>query len=131
MRMNGNRINRHLKKARNAILESDGINVTIIYKKLVSSGFDPSTGTNTDTFEEYELDNVIRSDTALEAQGASTTLSAIGFDSGQKYYFIKIEDMPRDIYSPDVLKDYIVDNEKEYAIKKAVPMQNILVKIKA
>ena len=128
MKINYTKIETQLKNVFNAFLNS-GMGRTVTYKKSVSSIYDPSTGINTDTYSYYEI-TAIRSDTALEAQGASTVLSAIGFKAGKMIYMIKNDDFPRtDTEDKNILKDVIVDNEIEYQVKKAVPIQGVFVRL--
>jgi len=106
------------------------LSTSVTYKKLSSNTYDPATGKNTQTFDEYSID-MVRSDTALEAQGSSTVLSAIGFQAGKMFYYVKYSDLNsiRSPRSSEILKDYIVDGGEEYLIKKAVPVFDVLVKI--
>ena len=100
---------------------------TVTYKHWDSSSF--VDGKNVDNYSDFSI-SVIRSDTALEAQAASTILAAMSFDSGQLFYLIQYKDMPRDPFSKDVLKDIIIDSSNEHQVKKAVPINGVLVKVK-
>lgn len=101
---------------------NSSMSTTVTYKKFESAAYDESTGKTTSNYSEYELD-VVRSDTALEAQKASTVLSAVGFSGGEMLMIIKYSDLPRDPYSKDIIKDFVIDsNNVEYTIKKAVPL---------
>lgn len=105
---------------------SNGPTTSVIYKKLISSDFDPQTGSNVKQYEDYEI-KVIRSDTSLEVSGASTVLKAIGFSAGEKVYIIPYNELPRDPLDQTIMKDIIVENDVEYKIKKAIPVFDVLV----
>lgn len=105
------------------------MSTTATYKVFDSAEYDASTGKNVSTYSEYSVD-VIRSNTALEAQGASTVLSAIGFDAGEMMFYLRAEDFPRDdFYDPDILKDYIVIGGRSHQIKKCVPVFDVFVAV--
>lgn len=108
-------------------LFNSDLSYTVTYKHWDSSSF--VDGKNVDNYSDYSV-SVIKSDTALEAQAASTILAAMSFESGQLFYLIKQSDMPRDPFSKDILKDIIVDDGKEHQLKKAVPIHGVLVKVK-
>jgi hypothetical protein len=100
-----------------------------VYKKFESSTYNASEGQNVSTYTEYSVD-VIRSSTALEAQGASTVLSAIGFEAGEMFFFLKASDIPRtNLYDSEILKDYIIIDGRDYQVKKCVPVFDIFAKI--
>ena len=106
-----------------------GIQTTITYKKFVSAIYNDSTGTSEITYAEYEIDT-IKVDASLQAQFASSVLAGVSFGAGQIVYLLKHSDMPRtDVYSPDVLKDYVVDNSEEKQVKMAIPMLNTFIKV--
>lgn len=123
---------KHINKMATALIKSlfaTELKETATYKKFDSNTYDPSTGKNTSTYSNYSV-KVIRSNTALEAQGASTVLSAIGFDAGEMFFFVQATDIPRtSLYDPDILKDYIIIDNRDYLIKKCVPIHNIFVKL--
>lgn len=110
------------------LLES-GIETTITYKMFVSNTYNDSTGMNESTYSEYEID-AIKMDAALQAQMASSMLAGVGFGAGEIHYLIKASDMPRtNIYSPDVLKDFISDDGEEKQIKLAQLLMKTFVKL--
>lgn len=110
------------------ILKS-GAESTVVYKLFQSSDYDDATGMNVDTYSEYEIE-AIRVDASLQAQWASTILAGVSFNAGEIIYIVKHSDMPRtDVYSTDILKDYITDNDMDRQIKNAIPIFDILVKI--
>lgn len=110
------------------ILKS-GAESTVVYKLFQSSDYDDDTGMNVDTYSEYEIE-AIRVDASLQAQWASTILAGVSFNAGEIIYIVKHSDMPRtDVYSTDILKDYITDNDMDRQIKNAIPIFDILVKI--
>lgn len=108
---------------------NSGAETHITYKLFVSSDFDDETGMNVDTYSEYEVP-AIRVDASLQAQLASTILAGVSFNSGEIIYMIQSKELPReDVYSPNILKDYIQDGTVERQIKNAVPIFDILVKV--
>lgn len=110
-------------------LFNSSLSIEVVYKKFESSSYDEATGKNTSTYSEYSID-AIRSNTALEAQGASTVLSAIGFEAGEMFFFIMAKDIPRtNLYDQEILKDYIVVDNQDYQVKKCVPVFEIFAKI--
>ncbi len=123
------RIKKLTKSLLNKLFNDRLLTTDVIYKKFESSNYDDSTGKNVVTYSEY-LITTIRSNTALEAQGSSTVLSAIGFTAGEMFFFIRAEDIPRDnLYDSTILKDYIVADNKEYIIKKCIPIFDIFCKV--
>jgi hypothetical protein len=119
--------NRAKKELRKWINSSAGRDV--IYKKLISStDLNPSTGSSTNTYNEYSI-RTLRSDTSLEAGSSSSLLNAVGFNSGTKFFCVLYSELPRDPYDANILKDYIVDGDKEHQIKKCVPIFQIFAKI--
>lgn len=119
--INFSNIEKRVKNFLDSAFNSSMIN-KVTYKKFESETYDEATGKSTTSYSEYELD-VVRSDTALEAQKASTILSAVGFSGGEMLMIAKYDDVPRDPYSKDIMKDFIIDgNNEEYTIKKAVPL---------
>jgi hypothetical protein len=111
-----------------SILDS-GIETTITYKMFVSNTYNDSTGMNESTYSEYAID-AIKVDAALQAQMASSMLAGVGFGSGEIHYLIKATDMPRtNIYSPEVLKDFISDADEEKQIKLAQLLMKTFVKL--
>ncbi len=111
------------------ILDS-GIETTITYKMFVAKTFDDSTGMQETTYSEYEV-KAIKMDASLQAQMASSMLAGVGFGSGEIHYLIKASDMPRtNIYSPDVLKDFINDAGEEKQIKLAQLLMKTFVRLK-
>ena len=122
-----------IKKQANALLKKlfndTELTTDVVYKKFESSTYDEMTGKNVSTYSDYAI-TTIRSNTALEAQGASSVLSAIGFDAGEMFFFIRAEDIPRDnLYSSEILKDYVVADNRDYQIKKRVPIFDIFAKV--
>lgn len=110
-------------------LFNSSLSTEVVYKKFESASYDEATGKNTSTYSEYSVD-AIRSNTALEAQGASTVLSAIGFEAGEMFFFIMAKDIPRtNLYDQEILKDYIVVDNQDYQVKKCVPVFEIFAKI--
>lgn len=111
-----------------SLLDS-GIETTITYKMFVSDSFDDSTGTTETTYSEYEID-AVKVDATLEAQKTSSMLAGVGFGSGEIHYIIKFSDMPRtNVYSPDVLKDFITDDSEEKQIKSAMLLMKTFVRL--
>lgn len=108
---------------------NSGADTTITYKMFVSKTYDDSTGVNASTYEEYEVD-AIKVDATLQAQLASSMLAGVGFGSGEIHYLIKVDDMPRtNLYSPDVLKDFVSDNGEEKQVKAAMLLMKTFVRI--
>lgn len=106
-----------------------GMEIQITYKLYQNSSFDDETGMNVDVYSEYEVP-AIRVDASLQAQLASTILAGVAFNAGEIIYLIQHKEMPRsDVYSPNILKDYIQDGTVERQIKNAVPIFDILVKV--
>lgn len=121
-------IEKNAKSLLNNLFNSS-LSIEVVYKKFESSSNDEATGKNISTYSEYSID-AIRSNTALEAQGASTVLSAIGFDAGEMFFFVMAKDIPRDnLYDQTILKDYIVVDDRDYQIKKCVPIFSIFAKL--
>jgi len=119
------------KKANNVMdkLLKSGIETTITYKMFVSNSYDDSTGMNTSTYNEYEVD-AIKMDATLQAQLASSMLAGVGFGSGEIHYLIKQSDMPRtNVYSPDVLKDFITEDGEEKQVKVAMLLMKTFVRL--
>jgi len=112
----------------NTILKS-GMETTIIYKKFISSVYDDATGMNFANYDEYEI-KTVKVDASLQAQMASSILAGISFGAGTIIYLLKQSDMPRtNLYSSEVLKDFVVDNGVEKQVKTAIPLLDVLVKI--
>lgn len=110
------------------ILDS-GLETTITYKMLSSETYNDATGMNEKVYSEYEID-AIKVDAALEAQMASSMLAGVGYGAGEIHYLIKASDMPRtDIYSPEVLKDFVTDAGEEKEIKMAQLLMKTFVKL--
>ena len=110
-------------------LLDSGAETTITYKMFASNTYNDSTGMNETTYSEYEMD-AIKVDAALQAQMASSMLAGVGFGAGEIHYLIKASDMPRtDIYSPNVLKDFIDDAGEEKQIKLAQLLMKTFVKL--
>ena len=110
-------------------LLGSGMETTITYKLFVSNSYNDSTGVNENTYNEYELES-IKIDASLQAQLASSIMAGISFGAGTIIYLIKHSDMPRtDVYSPNILKDFISDNGEEKQVKMAVPMLNTFIKV--
>jgi hypothetical protein len=106
-----------------------GIETTITYKMFVSDSYDDSTGMKESVYSEYEIDS-IKVDASLQAQLASSIMAGISFGAGEIIYLIKHEDMPRtDVYSPNILKDFVSDNGEEKQVKMAVPLIKTFIKI--
>ena len=108
-------------------LINSGLETTITYKKFRSSTYNDSTGMQETTYDNYAV-KAIRTDTTLDAtKGSSLTSGA--FNGGIEY-LIKVEDCPRtNIYDPEILKDYIVDNGLEKIVKTSVLLVNTFVRI--
>ena len=104
----------------------NGYTKNIIYKKLINTEFDPSVGSNINTYEEYEI-KVVDRDISLEILGSSSVLKAIGYNAGELLYIVRYNDMPRNPLDKQILKDIIVDNGTEFKIKKAKTVFDILV----
>ena len=121
-------IDREAKRLLTDILESSA-GSDIEYKKYEGETFDPSTGKNVPTYSVYSV-RVIRTNTALESQGASTVIAAIGFEVGEQFFIAKYSDLPRDPYNKNIMKDIIVDNGSEKQIKRAIPVFKTLVKLR-
>jgi len=121
-----------IQEKANSIMDSildSGIETTITYKMFVSNTYNDSTGMNESTYSEYAID-AIKVDAALQAQMASSMLAGAGFGSGEIHYLIKSTDMPRtNIYSPEVLKDFISDAGEEKQIKLAQLLMKTFVKL--
>jgi hypothetical protein len=118
-------------KANNVMTQllSSGMQTTITYKMFVSDSYNDSTGMNETTYSEYEID-AIKVDATLQAQMASSLLAGVGFGSGEIHYLIKYSDMPRtNVYSPNVLKDFISDAGEEKQIKTAMLLMKTFVKL--
>ncbi|MBC8551001.1 MAG: hypothetical protein H8D23_15260 [Candidatus Brocadiales bacterium] len=110
-------------------LLDSGAETTITYKMFASNTYNDSTGTNETTYSEYEID-AIKVDAALQAQMASSMLAGVGYGAGEIHYLIKASDMPRtDIYSPNVLKDFIDDAGEEKQVKLAQLLMKTFVKL--
>lgn len=110
-------------------LMKSGIQTEIVYKLFVSSAFNDETGMNEDVYSEFSVP-AVRVDASLQAQWASTILAGVSFNSGEILYLVQHKEMPRsDVYSPDILKDYIQDASLERQVKNAVPIFDILIKL--
>ena len=110
-------------------LMKSGIQTEIIYKLFVSSEFNDETGINEDVYSEFSIP-AVRVDASLQAQWASTILAGVSFNAGEILYLVQHKEMPRsDVYSPDILKDYIQDASLERQVKNAVPIFDILIKL--
>lgn len=122
------RIQTKANKVMDQLLNS-GLETTITYKMFVSNTYDDATGMNTSVYNEYEVD-AIKMDATLQAQMASSMLAGVGFGSGEIHYLIKQSDMPRtNVYSPDVLKDYIAENGEEKQVKVAMLLMKTFVRL--
>lgn len=122
------KIQNKANKVMDLILNS-GIKTTLTYKMFVSNSYDDSTGMNTATYNEYSIE-AIKIDATLQAQMASSLLAGVGFGSGEIHYLIKYLDMPRtNVYSPDVLKDFISDDGEEKQVKVAMLLMKTFVKL--
>ena len=110
-------------------LLDSGMQTTITYKMFVSKTYDDSTGMDSTTYNEYEID-AIKIDATLEAQRASSLMAGVGFGSGQIHYLIKASDFPRtNTYSPDVLRDFISDDGEEKQVKVAMLLMKTFIKL--
>ena len=110
-------------------LLGSGLETTITYKLFVSDSYDDSTGMKESVYSEYEI-KAIKVDSTLQAQLASSIMAGISFGSGEIIYLIKHDDMPRtNVYSPDILKDFISDNNEEKQVKLAVPLLKTFIKV--
>jgi hypothetical protein len=108
---------------------NSGIETVIKYKMFVSSVYNESTGEEETTYKEYEIKSV-RVDATLMARKRSTIMAGVSFGSGEIIYMIKHEDMPRaNVYSPEILKDFVVDGSLERQVKTAVPLLDTVIKI--
>lgn len=126
--INFDKIQQKANSVMNKLLDS-GLETTITYKMFVSNTYNDATGMNESTYSEYEID-AIKVDAALQAQMASSMLAGVGFGAGEIHYLIKASDMPRtDIYSPNVLKDFVSDNSEEKQIKMAQLLMKTFVKL--
>jgi len=124
---------KHIKKQANSLLNrlfNDAeLTTEVVYKKFESESYDEATGKSTSTYSEYSVD-AIRSNTALEAQGTSSVLNAIGFEAGEMFFYLRKSDIPRDnLYDSEILKDYIVADGKDYQVRKCVPIFDIFARI--
>ena len=122
---NYSRIKKYANTAINQLFK-DGYTRKVVYKKLTGSSFDPSVGANVNTYENYEIDTML-GDTVLKTSGTSSVLKAIGFSAGERLYIVKYDELPRNPLDQTILKDKIVDNDTEFAIKNATPVFDILV----
>lgn len=110
-------------------LLDSGMQTTITYKMFVSKTYNDSTGMDSTTYNEYEID-AIKVDATLEAQRASSLMAGVGFGSGQIHYLIKASDFPRtNAYSPDVLHDFISDDGEEKQVKVAMLLMKTFIKL--
>jgi len=110
-------------------LLGSGLETTITYKLFVSDSYDDSTGMKESVYSEYEIDS-IKVDASLQAQLASSIMAGISYGAGEIIYLIKHDDMPRtNVYSPDILKDFISDNDEEKQVKLAVPLLKTFIKV--
>jgi hypothetical protein len=126
--INFDKIREKANSVMDKLLDS-GLETTITYKMFVSNTYDDSTGMNESTYSEYAVD-AIKVDAALQAQMASSMLAGVGFGAGEIHYLIKASDMPRtNIYSPEVLKDFISDDGEEKQIKMAQLLMKTFVKL--
>jgi len=108
---------------------NSGMETTITYKMFVSESYNDATGQKESTYKEYELDSV-KIDASLQAQMASSIMAGISFGAGEIIYLIKYSDMPRtNVYSPNILKDFISDNSVEKQVKTAIPLLDTFIKV--
>ena len=119
-------IEERILKVLDVLFNDSNLTDTVIYRKFAGASFDPAQGKNVETYEDYEV-VVIKGRVMLEAKKSTSVLNAIGFDVGEKIYYIKKDELPRDIYDKEILKDYIIDHNEEYIIKKALPVRNMFV----
>lgn len=110
-----------------SILDSDLAEV-VTYKLAVDQGENPPPGTNP-SYDNYSI-TVVKSNTALESQGSSTIVAAIGFETGEQFFVTRYDELPRDPYSKKIMNDYIVVNGSQRQVKKAIPVFDVLVKIR-
>ena len=127
MNFNYSRIKKQAINVLQGILDSD-VAETVTYKKAVDQGENPPPGTNP-SYDNYSI-TVVKSNTALESQGSSTVVAAIGFEVGEQFFITRYDELPRDPYSKKIMNDYIVVNGSQRQIKKAIPVFNVLVKIR-
>jgi len=126
--INFNKIRTKANSFMDKILNS-GMETTIIYKMFVSESYNDATGQKESTYKEYELDSV-KIDASLQAQMASSIMAGISFGAGEIIYLIKYSDMPRtNVYSPNILKDFISDNSVEKQVKTAIPLLDTFIKV--
>ena len=113
----------------NRLFNDSDLTTEVTYKKFDSASYDETTGKNVSTYSEYSVD-AIRSNTALEAQGTSSVLNAIGFEAGEMFFYLRKSDIPRNnLYDSEILKDYIVADGKDYQVRKCVPIFDIFARI--
>jgi len=126
--INFNKIRTKANSFMDKILNS-GMETTIIYKMFVSESYNDATGQKESTYKEYEVDSV-KIDASLQAQMASSIMAGISFGAGEIIYLIKYADMPRtNVYSPNILNDFISDNSVEKQVKTAVPLLDTFIKV--
>jgi len=126
--INFNKIRTKANSFMDKILNS-GMETTITYKMFVSESYNDSTGQKESTYNEYEL-NSVKIDASLQAQMASSIMAGISFGAGEIIYLIKYSDMPRtNVYSPNILKDFISDNSVEKQVKTAIPLLDTFIKV--
>lgn len=122
------KIQRKAEKFMEGVLSS-GVQTVITYKMFVSDVYDDSTGMRESTYSEYEVKS-IKIDATLHAQIASSVLAGISFGAGQIIYLIRYADMPRkNLYVPEILKDFVADGDWEKQVKVAVPLLHTFVKV--
>ena len=108
---------------------NSGMETTITYKMFVSESYNDSTGQKESVYNEYELESV-KIDASLQAQMASSIMAGISFGAGEIIYLIKYSDMPRtNVYSPNILRDFISDNSVEKQVKTAIPLLDTFIKV--
>lgn len=128
MKFNWNLIRNRALNTLQGILDSD-LAETITYKmKDTSSGSNPPGEVNP-SYDNYSI-TVIKSNTALESQASTTIVSAIGFETGEQFFITRYDELPRDPYSKDITSDIIEINGSERQIKKAVPVFDVMVKLR-
>ena len=125
-----NQVHKEGLKIMQAILDSDvSIDVTYRYRtNPPQSGTTEPPGTEPD-YDLYSI-TVVNSNTALEAQAASTVGAMIGFESGEQQFITRYDELPRDPQSKNITYDYIIINGSTRQIKKALPIFDVLVKIR-
>ena len=129
MKFNYNRRVRNPSVRHIQVILDSGLAETVTYKRAVDQGENPPPGGTNPSYDNYSI-TVVKSNTALESQGSSTVVAAIGFEVGEQFFITRYDELPRDPYSKKIMNDYIVVNESQRQIKKAIPVFDVLVRIR-